>query len=720
MKFRNTAAALFLMFTSLAFAQNTVNAGKTVNIKKVVEPPVIDGIIDPCWERADSAAGFFQLSPYYNRKPSSRTVARILTTKQALYCMIIAYQPGIPVQAFKGTLDNTSGDMVSLMLDTFGNRRTAYKFGVSASGVRSDCILLDDARNRDYSWDGIWFADAKVYDWGYVVEMEIPYKSLQYNEKLMQWGLDFDRWIAEKNEDIYWCTYGEAEGMRISKFGNLVFNGFRPSVRGMHLELYPVGIAQTEYQEDGSYDFVPNAGIDIMYNPSPRLAFQATANPDFAQIEADPFEFNISRYETYYSERRPFFTEGNEIFMAAGKQRNMGFYTPLELFYSRRIGRKLSDGSEVPLWAGAKTFGRLGEWEYGGFAAVTGERSYTVDDENFTEEQALFGSARVKKQIMGNSSVGMLFVGKQNASGSNGVVDIDGAFRGNNWQLAYQIARSYRDDKGDFAGSAGLTVLKENMIIGIRGRAIGDDFDIDDVGFVPWKGTAQVLGMGGPRWYFKDGYVRSILCYAGPYINYEKVDSFTDYGGLVGFNMQFRDHWGFEINTDFARAKELDIQFDSYSANLSSWFHINPSWHANLSAGYSRTYNFSRDYLAFYSWINGSISWQVNRNFSIGTSANSFIEGNPRGSVEEVTYNTRPFISANPINNMNVRIYLDTVWLRSSGQAEQLIGGLLFSYNFSPKSWVYVAVNDVRYRPGEILQVRNRAAVFKLKYLYYM
>ncbi len=127
-----------------------------------------------------------------------------------------------------------------------------------------------------------------------------------------------------------------------------------------------------------------------LYNPSPKLKFQLTANPDFAQIEADPYNFNISRYETFFDERRPFFTEGSEIFTASGKERNTGFYQPLNIFYSRRIGKVLPDGSTVPLIAGAKAFGRLNDWEYGGFAAVTGEKNYITDDTMHTEERAYF------------------------------------------------------------------------------------------------------------------------------------------------------------------------------------------------------------------------------------------------------------------------------------------------------------------------------------------
>ncbi len=708
---------LLLLLPLALFADND---DKIINIQKTPYPPEIDGVIDACWSTADSATNYFQLSPYFNKTPSQRTVAKLLTTDKSLYCLIICYDNTGTIEAYKGTLDNISGDNVSLMLDTFGNGRTGYKFAVSASGVRSDCRLVDDARNRDYSWDGIWFADARVYQWGYVVEMEIPYKSLQYNESLLSWGLDFDRWVAGTKEDLYWCSYEESEGLRVSKFGKLFFNGFRPTVRGMHLELYPVGIAKAEQQENGEKKFTPNAGIDVLYNPSPKLAFQGTVNPDFAQIEADPYEFNISRYETYYDERRPFFTEGNEIFMASGRQRNMGFYRPMELFYSRRIGRKLPDGGEVPLWAGAKTFGRIKDWEYGGFMAMTGEKEYEQDGDTYREDKATFGSVRLKKQLLGNSSIGILYVGKHSAATDNGVIDIDGAFRGSNWQLAYQMARSYRNNEGDFAGSAGFTMITNKVLIGVRSRVVGNNFDIDDVGFVPWKGTAELVGLGGPRWYFKEGYIRSILFYAGPILSYEKVDEFTDYGGLLGYNMQFRNNWGFEINVSRARSKDLDVTFNSTDVSFSSWFSIDPRWNGNVYWELSKTYNFSRDYLADFFSLGMSFAWQVNRSLQIGTDGGVFIEGNPEGNIEEVTYNSRPFIKANPINNMSVRLYVDNLFLRSSGQLEQLIGGLLFAYNFSPKSWIYLAINELQYRPEEVLKVRNRAAVFKLKYLYYL
>jgi hypothetical protein len=722
---RTLIALAFLVSTLSVFG----NDQKTLPLKKINERVNIDGVIDPVWQHADSAADFVQYQPYHMKDPSRKTTAKVLTTDDVLYCLIICQDEKDNVQQNAGMLDQPGGDIVSIMLDTFLDKRTAYKFAVSAAGVRSDCRLLDDARNRDYSWDGVWFAASKVYDWGFVIEMEIPYRSIQYDETLTEWGLDFDRWIPASTEDIYWCPYVENEGQRISKFGKMVFRDFRPSVKGLNLEIYPVGIAKATRLRHDKYKIDPTAGLDIFYNPSRKLTFQLTGNPDFAQIEADPFNFNISRYESYFSERRPFFTEGNEVFMASGRERSSGFYRPLELFYSRRIGKKLADGTEVPLLLGTKAFGRFNEWEYGGFLAMTGEKEYEADGAKQQESQAYFASARLIRQVFENSSVGVLYVGKHTTEYDIGVIDIDGAFRASDWQLSYQVARSYLNSQGDFAMSAGLLMPKDNMIIAARTRYIGKDFDVDQVGFVPWKGTTELTALGGPRWYFNEGYVSQILIYAGGILNYERVDEYTDRSAVFGLNMQFRDNWGYEITLVTGKSKDQNKLYDSYEVDLSSWCNISPTWNANASAGYARTYNFSRDYLAFYSWINGNVDWRPLKLLSLGSATNVFVEGNPDNKIEDITLNTRPYFSLTPINDFNIRIYFDNVFVRSTQHLEQATFGFLLSFNFSPKSWVYLAINDVEDRSNEYdpsgnllpprMHVANRAGVLKIKYLYY-
>ncbi|MFA6979131.1 MAG: DUF5916 domain-containing protein [Ignavibacteriaceae bacterium] len=720
---------LLFAFSSMLSA-GTKNSEKYLLLKKADKDILIDGVIDPTWNSADSTATFFQLSPYYAKEPSKRTVAKVLTTEDAIYCLMINYDTRSNIQSNAGILDQFgSSDIVSFMIDTFNDKKTSYKFAVTAAGVKLDCRLLDDGRNRDYNWDGIWFADSKVYDWGFVVEMKIPYKSIQYNEA-ESWGLDFDRWMSKISEDLYWCEYEQNEGQRISKFGRLVFNDFKPTVKGLNLELYPLAISKITYLPDGKYKNDPNAGLDILYNPSPKLTYQLTVNPDFAQIEADPFQFNISRYETYFSERRPFFTQGNEIFMPAGKQQNSGFYSPMELFYSRRIGKKLPGGNEVPLIFGTKAFGRINDWEYGGFLAMTGETDY-VDNNggNQREERAYFGSARVKKQILDNSNIGILFVGKNSVGNNSGVLDVDGAFRESDWQLAYQVARSFKNSEGDFALSAGFTKFSPKWMTLIRTRYVGNKFDINDVGYVPWKGTGTFVGITGPNWYYDEGYIAQLQIYGGGAFTYEKVDAYTDYSGILGINMQLRDNWGYEIDYSFGNQKDSDVKYFASELTFSSWFNISPKWNGNLYGGYTKTYNFSRNYLASYSWAGTYFQWKALSIMDIGTSYDMFIEGNPEGNVEEITYNARPFVTLTPINDLRVRLYLDNVFVKSSDKLEQVIFGFLFSYNFSPKSWIYFAVNEIRDRSqqfdpsGNILpasmHVVDRVGVFKIKYLYY-
>jgi hypothetical protein len=686
-------------------------------------------VIDAVWARADSVSDFVEYQPYVGKEPSCKTTAKLLTSEEALYCLIVCDDTSGLVLNQKTRLDNVNGDFVSLMLDTFGDKRTAYKFGVTASGGRSDCRLLDDARNRDYSWDGVWFSAARVYEWGFVVEMEIPYKSIQYDENLTEWGLDFDRWIPRLTQDIYWNSYLENEGQRISKFGTLRFDEYHPSVKGLNLEVYPVAIGKATYLRTANYKVSPDAGIDIFYNPSQKLTYQLTANPDFAQIEADPYSFNISRYESYFDERRPFFTQGNEVFMPSGREQGTGFYSPLELFYSRRIGKKLPDGSEVPLVTGTKAFGRIDDWEYGGFLAYTGERTFMDDGAPQKELAASFGSARIKKQIFDNSSIGMLMVGKRSARDFEGVVDLDGAFRSSDWQLSYQVARSVKNSEGDFAASAGLLMPKESWLLFVRSKYIGSKFDINEVGYVPWIGTFEFTPIGGPRWYFNDGYVKSILLYFGGTMTYKDVELYTDHSAAVGFNMQFRNNWGYEVTLIAGRSKDEGIQYDSYEFDYSCWFNVSPTWSGNFNGGYAKTYNFSRDYLAPFTWFNSSIGWLVTDFMGIGTSFRAYVEFDPDKKVEDVTLNARPYVSWTPVNDLNVRVYVDNVYLRSTDNMRQIIAGLLFSYQFLPKSWFYVALNEVRDRSDEFgpdglmfpnrLHVTDRASVVKLKYLYY-
>jgi hypothetical protein len=262
-----------------------------------------------------------------------------------------------------------------------------------------------------------------------------------------------------------------------------------------------------------------------------------------------------------------------------------------------------------------------------------------------------------------------------------------------------------------------------------RTRYIGNNFNVDQVGYVPWIGTWQTTGLTGPNWYFKDGWISQILLLGGGNTNYKHVEGYTDHAAIIDFNMSFRDNWGYEITLLAGKSKDNGIKYDYSEIDYSTYYNIGSKWSGDLYGGYAKTYNFNRDYVAFYSWHGLDFMWNAANILQLGTSYNMWIEGNPEGEVEDITYDARPYFSVTPVNNLNVRVYVDNLYDSATDHLEQFISGFLFSYNFRPKSWIYFAYNELDNRSDQYdsagnllpqrMHVAIRAAVFKIKYLYY-
>jgi hypothetical protein len=193
--------------------------------------------------------------------------------------------------------------------------------------------------------------------------------------------------------------------------------------------------------------------------------------------------------------------------------------------------------------------------------------------------------------------------------------------------------------------------------------------------------------------------------------------------------MSFRDNWGYEITLLGGKSKDQGIKYNYYEVDYNSYYNISSKWSGDNYGGYSKTYNFNRGYVAFYTWHGLDFQWNAGNALQLGTSYSMYVEGNPEGGIEDITYDARPYISLTPVNDLNLRIYVDNLYDSSSDHLEQIIGGLLFSYNFRPKSWIYFAFNEVDNRSDQYdsfgnllpqrMHVAARAGVFKIKYLYY-
>jgi hypothetical protein len=301
--------------------------------------PDVDGRLDEAvWQEAVPVADFTQRQPEEGQPASERTEVRFLYDGSALYVGARMYSrdPG-RIQAPVSRRDvGAQSEQLVVTLDTYLDRRTAYTFGVTASGVRLDWYHpVDREAVVDATFDPVWVARVQRDSLGWTAEMRIPYSQLRFNLAAENtWGLNVRRFIPNKNEEAYWVMVPPRAPGWVSRFGDLGgLRGIRPARR---VELMPYVASGADFTaepgegnpfDDGS-ELTTRVGGDVKLGLGPNLTLEATVNPDFGQVEADPAEVNLTAFETFFSERRPFFTEAGQLLAGNGPA----------YFYSRRIG----------------------------------------------------------------------------------------------------------------------------------------------------------------------------------------------------------------------------------------------------------------------------------------------------------------------------------------------------------------------------------------------
>lgn len=311
-------------------------------------PPVIDGILDDeSWQSGTWADGFTQNQPYNGRPETQKTEFKILFDENNLYVAIKAYDTSPDSIVNRLTRrDETDGDLVGIIFDSFHDLRTGFLFGVSSSGVKYDQMFTNDNGNGDSSWDPNWWVKTSINKEGWVAEMKIPFSQVRFEKNSGDiWGLEIARILYRKNETTFWQHIPrDAPGM-VHLFGEL--RGLEQIKPRKIFDITPYGVAKTEtfqsvpenpFQAKGKLSKL-NGGIDAKIGLTNNMTMDLTINPDFGQVEADPSVVNLSAYETFLSEKRPFFIEGNNI-TNFGLGIGDGGVGNDNLFYSRRIGRQ--------------------------------------------------------------------------------------------------------------------------------------------------------------------------------------------------------------------------------------------------------------------------------------------------------------------------------------------------------------------------------------------
>jgi hypothetical protein len=309
--------------------------------------PLIDGKLDdPAWLNLAWEEGFIQHEPYEGKEPSQETGFKILYDNDNIYVAIWAYDTNPDsIERRLTRKDNIEGDMVAVQFDSYYDQRTAFTFIVSASGVKMDGIFSNDGGNEDYTWDPIWFVKTTIDEDGWNAEMKIPLNQLRFDRKESQvWGLQVGRFLFRKEELSVWQPIPQDAPGWVHQFGEL--HGISDISPKKQIEFAPYVVASTErFEKEEGNPFATgklnrfNAGLDGKIGISNNMIIDFTLNPDFGQVEADPSQVNLTAYEIFFEEKRPFFIEGKNIFNSPLNFFDGDDLGSENLFYSRRIGR---------------------------------------------------------------------------------------------------------------------------------------------------------------------------------------------------------------------------------------------------------------------------------------------------------------------------------------------------------------------------------------------
>ncbi len=364
------------------------------------DPPNIDGKIDDAvWDVVEWAGDFLQWDPAEGEAPTYQTEFKILYDQDALYFAARAHDDSPEsIDKILARRDRFPGDWVELNIDSYFDHRTAFSFTASVSGTRGDEFISDDGNDWDGNWDPVWELATNVDDAGWTLEARIPMSQLRFSSEPEQvWGIQVQRRIYRENERSLWQPKTKDESGWVSRFGELHgIGGLSPSRR---VELLPYGLTKGETFEEVNGDPFRDGragqitfGLDGKMGVTSSLTLDFTVNPDFGQVEADPSQVNLSAFETFFSERRPFFVEGNNIFeFQIAPAATGGSFTQDNLFYSRRIGRRprfrpsVADDEyfDMPqntsILGAAKLSGKTaGGWSIGILESVTARESASI------------------------------------------------------------------------------------------------------------------------------------------------------------------------------------------------------------------------------------------------------------------------------------------------------------------------------------------------------
>jgi hypothetical protein len=414
----------------------------TITASRVSTPLQVDGPLnDDAWKLAVPITNFTQREPDEGVPSTERTEVKILYDDRALYIGVSCFMstPGkIIANEMSRDFESFAEDNFIVILDTHHDQRNGFLFVINPNGARYDALVTDEGNGVNSDWNGVWDVHSSITDMGWFAVIEIPFSTLRFADDPEQlWGINFERLVRSKREETLWQGFLRNQGIyKLSQAGLLL--GIRNVSRGQDLEIKPYGLAGIQQELPPIGDertALTKLGLDLKYPVTPTLTLDVTANTDFAQVESDRAQINLTRFPLYFPEKRDFFLEGSGIF-------DFNFGASPRPFYSRRIG--IANGEQIPILAGGRLVGKAGPYNIGLLDMQTAE----MGEEPATNYSVL----RIKRDILSHSYLGFLATNKQLSGrynrlfGSDVDIRLSNVFGNNNLEIGGALAGTETSD----------------------------------------------------------------------------------------------------------------------------------------------------------------------------------------------------------------------------------------------------------------------------------
>jgi hypothetical protein len=703
---------------------------------RTTQAPVIDGTPDEAaWRNATALSSFVQNEPFEGRPASERTEVRILYDAEAVYLaawMFDAEPTALVLGETRRDASLADTDHLVVVLDTYLDRQNGFVFGTTPAGIEYDGQVIKEGQGGfgggfgsggprqqrgsgggfNVNWDGSWEVATSRDDRGWYAEFRIPFSTLRYGRGGAQtWGLNISRNIRRRNEQAFWAPIPRQFDLyRLSQAGTL--QGIEaPARQTVDVTPYVLGSSNWDYTVapgDPEVDRDSDAGGDVKVGLTPSLTFDATFNTDFAQVEVDDEQINLTRFTLFFPEKRPFFLENAGTF-SAGTPRSV------ELFFSRQIG--LADGSAVPILAGGRLSGKVGGVTVGALNIQTRELEQVAVPTNFSV-------ARVLKELPNRSRIGALVVGRFNTDNTddyNLTYALDGRLGlGDAVSIDGYVAQTQTPGLagGEYAFSMSGSYTTRDWEAGLAYRKLGEDFN-PEVGFLERTAyrfvSARLLNhvrFPSIPWF------REIR----PHVSlqqYWDLEGFTETRVIhIDNHFEFANGAFFQfpsINLTREGIKEPFTIADGIDIPPGTYDNVEVGWRFNTNESASLSLTGNTNIGGFYSGHrkggNVTLNGRFGETLVVGLRLGYFDVDLEEGSFETSLIGLRTAYSFTP------RIYLQSL-IQYSNQTDNFSVNIRFGWLNTAGTGLFIVYNDIEEVESASWQAVNRGFVVKFTQLF--